>query len=137
MYSFNFLKKAFLISKKAHYKTFRRNGETYFLHPLRIALECRSDDYAAVALLHDVVEKSVIKLRHIKKIFGKDIAKDIDLLTHKKSIDSYDEYIKKIKNSGSERAKYIKLLDIYDNYHDCSDRCFDKYNKALDIFSDR
>jgi guanosine-3',5'-bis(diphosphate) 3'-pyrophosphohydrolase len=69
-------------ARDSHAGQFRKSGEPYFFHPLRVAhLAARHwMDFASViaALLHDVVEDTPVTLSEIETSFGREVA----LLVH-------------------------------------------------------
>ena len=68
--SYQALKKAYNLSKKAHANQLRGSGEDYFTHPLAVAdylVNMKLDSSTIItALLHDVVEDSEITLKILK-----------------------------------------------------------------------
>ena len=126
-----YIKKAIKLAKKAHENQFRKGGEKYISHPLRVALEVakhffihdKSKLKTAVisAILHDVVEDTDNTLEEIEKLFGKEVGKIIFSLSHPKNPDGtvnddeLDEiYLPRIV-SGGEIAIIIKRFDVLDN----------------------
>ena len=65
-----FIKKAFVFSKKAHQGQFRRSGEAYIFHPIGVAeilADLRLDlPTIATGLLHDTVEDTGVTLEQIE-----------------------------------------------------------------------
>jgi GTP pyrophosphokinase len=76
---------AYDLANSAHKGQVRSSGEPYISHPLAVAcilLEFNMDsDTICAAILHDVVEDTVIELSEIKKKFGKDVALLVDGVT--------------------------------------------------------
>lgn len=83
--SIDSLQQAIKLAQKAHHNQFRKSGEPYIFHPLRVAhLAARHwMDFASVnaAILHDVVEDTPTTLEEIEKIFGKETSLLVDGLT--------------------------------------------------------
>lgn len=79
------VKKAYDFSEKAHTGQKRKSGERYFDHPIEVATilaEHRMDEeIVATALLHDVVEDTLVNLDEIEKNFGKEISEMVDGVT--------------------------------------------------------
>jgi GTP pyrophosphokinase len=79
------LQKALVTAREAHRQQFRKSGEPYFFHPLRVAhLAARHwMDFASVmaALLHDVVEDTPTTLNEIHDHFGDEVSLLVDGLT--------------------------------------------------------
>ncbi len=77
---------AFEMAVEAHRKQRRKSGEPYILHPIEVARICSEEiglgpTAVISALLHDVVEDTVISLDEIRKTFGERIAMIVDGLT--------------------------------------------------------
>ncbi|MBW6488603.1 RelA/SpoT family protein [Sulfurimonas sp.] len=72
-------------SKKAHEKQFRKSGEPYIIHPILVASIVSSitndESMAIAALLHDVVEDTLVNIDDIKSLFGTDVAHLVEGLT--------------------------------------------------------
>jgi len=116
--------KAILFGQKAHQGQYRRNGDFYFIHPVRVAIKATEynldTETIITSLLHDVIEDSKIKERkNIEKAilneFGKTIFDLVDALTKDKENQNLTLY--KIFQIGNIdfRVILIKLLDRLDN----------------------
>jgi len=79
------VQKALTFSIKAHENQFRKSGEEYVIHPILVSAITgyySSDEHMVIAaLLHDVVEDTVVTIEDIQKEFGKDVAYIVDGLT--------------------------------------------------------
>jgi GTP pyrophosphokinase len=79
------LKKALELSKKAHQNIYRRSGEPYFNHPLKVAetlAQMNLDPPTIIAaLLHDLPEDTKFSLDDLRRDFGKEIAHLVDGVT--------------------------------------------------------
>lgn len=107
------LDQAIRLSITAHTDQKDKAGEPYILHPLRLMLQCDSEEERLVAVLHDVMEDSHFSLENLKEEgFPKHVLDALLVLTHDKN-DSYEDYLKKIKTNAL--AVKIKLLDLADN----------------------
>jgi len=77
--------RAIAIASKAHEGQFRKSGEPFFIHPLRVAHEAARHwmDFASViaALLHDVVEDTPMSLGEVEEAFGSEVALLVNGLT--------------------------------------------------------
>ncbi len=82
---FDFLRRAYEFSEKAHQGQIRRSGEPYISHPLGVAgiLAELKLDLATIAtgLLHDTVEDTSVTLQDIEKNFGETVARLVDGVT--------------------------------------------------------
>lgn len=106
----NYLK-AFRIAYKAHKGQKDKGGNNYIMHPVRVSLKCKGLDSKIVALLHDVVEDTKIKIEELS-LLSNDQKIALELLTHDKRV-PYNIYINKIKSN--EIAKEVKMNDLLDN----------------------
>ena len=84
----------------SHQGQFRKSGEPYIYHPLRVThLAARHwMDFASViaALLHDVVEDTPVTLDDVEKKYGSEVAHLVDGLTKVTSeVKSRDELKKR------------------------------------------
>jgi len=84
------LNKALEYSKIAHQKQFRKSGQPYIIHPILVASIVSSitndEAMAVAALLHDVVEDTLVNIDEIKELFGADVAHLVEGLTKIDSI---------------------------------------------------
>lgn len=135
--------RAIEISLDAHANQKDDDGITpYIIHPIFVANNFRYDETAyCAAILHDVVEDSdKYTIEIIREIFGSEIADIIKLLT-KENGESYPDFLKRIKNSGNEKAIEIKKADIEDNIQRCKrihyalkrNYLLKKYHDSVDI----
>lgn len=138
---------AYDIMQKAHEGQYDKGGNYYFLHPFRVSQEVRNhffgwssefDKFIAecVALLHDVIEDSVITADDlIKEGFEHAIVNRVVRMTRKEG-ESYMDYIKRIGEDNICRV--VKMCDLKDNMditrlEKVTDKDFDrlkKYHKA-------
>jgi len=81
----NAIEKAYLFAKEAHEGQKRRTGEPYITHPLSVACilaEMRMDPQTIMAaIMHDVIEDTVIEKEQIVEKFGKEVANLVDGVT--------------------------------------------------------
>ena len=83
--------KALRLAAWAHYGQVTKFGDPYVTHPVAASYEVLAalaageefdaDLAGVVALLHDVVEKSDVTLKSIRKDFGKSVAAGVEALT--------------------------------------------------------
>ncbi|MDD9139355.1 MAG: HD domain-containing protein [Candidatus Cardinium sp.] len=102
--------------KKAHGATMRKSGEPYYTHPMEVAkivLEAtKHADTILAALLHDVVEDTMVTLEQIKLLYGIEVAYIVDMVTH------YNTYGYRWKLDNSEnliilnQCKDIRVIQI-------------------------
>ena len=80
------VQKAYTIACQAHEGQVRASGERFITHPLEVAAlvaEICPDEVAiAAALVHDVVEDTLVTIEHITKECGSDVARIVQGLTN-------------------------------------------------------
>jgi len=124
------IERAKQIATLAHEGQKRNSGSPYIEHPIRVASKVE-DRLKPIALLHDVVEDTLITLKDLEDLkFPSYILDAVDLLTHKKG-DTNVTYWNKIMTNPD--AINVKLRDIEDNLASIpSVYARSKYAKALD-----
>jgi (p)ppGpp synthase/HD superfamily hydrolase len=106
------VQKAIEIAVKHHFSQVDRSGDIYILHPFRVMTTMSTPEERIIAVLHDILEDTIVTEDYLLSIFPKDIVDDIKCLTKGKS-EAYDDFILRVKDN--PRAKKIKLADISDN----------------------
>ena len=109
------IRKAFEISKSAHFGQFDKAGVDYIYHPMTVALSCGGNISAMiVALLHDVVEDTDWTIENLRESINLTTAEvaALQLLTHNKKI-AYFDYIQNIKFN--ELSRQVKIADLEHN----------------------
>lgn len=120
---------AYSYAHKKHDGQFRKTGEPYIMHPLRVAkltAEWGFDSNVIIAaLLHDVIEDCNVTKEELAKSFGPDIAEKVDKLSQvnkklakkqgysKEEIDNQSDA--KLLKSLDETTLFIKIADRIDN----------------------
>lgn len=136
-----FIKKiALKIASHYHSGQVDKNNEPYIYHPIRVARKCNTTPEKIVAILHDTIEDTELKLEDLTKIFSEDIIKALDCITHRKN-EPREDYYKRVKSNSI--AHSVKLYDIEDNILrlplikdiETKTRLQKKYEKALDILN--
>ena len=80
------------------------DGNPAILHPL------------TVGFLHDLIEDCDWSIEDLQtEGFLDEVVEAVDILTHRKDDDSYDEYVNKIILSGNRLAINVKLNDLHHN----------------------
>ncbi len=139
MFYSELVKKAMNISFEAHKNAYDKNGYPYFLHPLVVAYEFKTEDSVCTALLHDVVEDNGDKysFEYLKEAgFNENIIDALKLLTKPKGMD-YLTYINNLKNN--QLAKKVKLADLKHNTdltRGIKPPKYDLYLKAIQILNE-
>ncbi len=105
----------------------RHSGEPFYLHPLAVAqivLDYNQEEATVLgALLHDTVEDTPMLLENIDTLFGPEVARIVDGVTH---LESNKDTTYKVKLTNHEnvlsllevkdrRALYVKLADRMHN----------------------
>ena len=70
-------------------------------------------EHQLVALLHDILEDTKCPSEKIKRIFGHEIWKAINHITHLKNEDYFDSYLPRVKEN--HIAKTVKFFDLLSN----------------------
>lgn len=102
------------------------NGQIYFSHPLRVAtIAYKFRKYSKsqknlikLALFHNIIETSDCKLSFLKKLLGKQITRQIKILTVDRKKQWNNQYKKnyyKEINSHNKNTRLIKIIDKLDN----------------------
>jgi (p)ppGpp synthase/HD superfamily hydrolase len=132
--------KALTLALCAHAGQFDKAGAPYIEHPLVVAANFFDDDSRyIVSLLHDVVEDTNVTLEALIEYgFPDEIVNAIDAIT-KRSDESYDEYLSRIK--ANTIARDVKMADVKHNSDLSRLKIVEakdytrvkKYNKALEF----
>lgn len=107
---FEILEKAISIAYFVHEGQVDKGGHPYILHPLSVMMKMTTIEEKIVAILHDVIEDSVLTKKDLIGLgIPAELAQEVDLLSRKDG-DSYMQYIEKVKTS--EIARKVKLVDL-------------------------
>lgn len=132
-------KKAINIAYNAHMGQVNKKEEIpYIFHPIHLAEQMDTEEECIVALLHDVVEDTDVRMEDLEKEFSNTVIDALKLLTHDKKVD-YMEYVTKIKNNPI--ARKVKLADLSHNMDKTrlikiteeDIKRIEKYEKAKDL----
>lgn len=135
-------RKAFWIACQAHAGQVDKAGVPYILHPLSVAENMPSEELAAVALLHDVIEDTYVTAEKLLADgIPDEIVRGVVLLTHTEGDGlTYFEYVERLKNdflaSPVKKAdlRHNSLLSrLPDEPTEKDMKRLDKYRKALAI----
>ena len=126
------LNKALDIAYKAHAGQVDKAGAPYILHPVRVALNCQTEEEKMVALLHDVAEDTPITLDDLKtEGFSDKVLAALKCLTKTKNED-YQAFIQRV--ALNPLATTVKIQDLKDNM-DVS-RLGGKQHWKMDIYKE-
>lgn len=138
-------------SKELHKEQRRASGEPYFIHPLQVAeflVDLGLDHEAVIAaLLHDVLEDTVVELPELRKKFGRQIASLVDGVTKISLVKAKSKHVQEaetirkmlIAMTRDIRVIIIKLADKYHNMSTLEHLAPEKQktiaNECLDIYA--
>ena len=115
-YKVDMIDRALKFATMAHEGQLDKDGLPYILHPITVGLRYgKTQNQKIVGLLHDVVEDTPYTFNDIRfQGFSENIIEALMLLTHQKEV-SYDDYLKRIKESGNKLAISVKINDLTHN----------------------
>lgn len=107
---------AYELARRAHAGQLDKAGQPYLLHPVMVAAGVRGHGTTAMvaALLHDVVEDAGVTPQKIRAQFGDAVADAVALLTHEAGV-PYQDYVRRVAESGNAAAILVKLSDLTQN----------------------
>lgn len=108
------LYQAIRLAVEAHGMQLDKAEKLYILHPFRVMSQFPTTaiTHQIVAVLHDVVEDTDVKLEDIRYTFGDIVADAIDALSRREG-ETYTDFIERAAKNLIARA--VKLADIQDN----------------------
>src|SRR5260370_24858097 len=121
------LRRAYLFSARDHKGQKRASGESYLVHPIKVAnilTDMKLDEvFVATGLLHDVVEDTLVDLDTIRAYFGEEITHLVDGLTKIAQISNISREEQQAENVrkmllamiDDVRAVLVKLADRLHN----------------------
>lgn len=132
--------KAFCLAREAHASQKRKTGEPYIIHPIAVARIvgeelCLGANPVCAAFLHDVVEDTPYTIEDIERLFGKDIAFLVRVVTktkkeHYETSKQVDNFRQMLDSLNYDiRALLIKLADRLHNMRTLSSMRPDKQMK--------
>ena len=105
--------KALKLMYEKHKDQVDKQGIPYVFHPFIVANNMKTEEETIVALLHDIVEDTDMKLDDLQKLgFSNTVIEAIDTLTHKDN-EEYSDYIERI--SKNKLATKVKIADLHHN----------------------
>lgn len=88
-------------------------GKAYFLHPMRVAVACATDEQRIVAMLHDVLEDTDVTVKDLlEEGFPQEIVEAVLSVTRHQG-ESYEDFIERCALNPIGRV--VKLRDLEDN----------------------
>lgn len=132
------IEQAIKIATEAHAGQIDKCGEPYIFHPLRVMMTVQGPSiYRVVAVLHDVVEDTEIRLYDLQEYFDLTTLEALEAMTHLPK-ELYKDYLNRVK--ANPIALVVKVADIKDNAspsrlykldRDTIQRLTIKYSEAL------
>ena len=119
------IRAAFELAAKAHVEQRRKSGEPYILHPIEVARICVEEiglgpTAVVCALLHDVVEDTLVSLKDVFDQFGERVAKIVDGLTKLDGLHDSEspqaENLAKVLKAMTEDVRVV-LIKMADRLH--------------------
>ncbi len=104
---------AIAIATKAHDGQFDKAGKPYISHPLTVMAQMDTLESKIVAILHDAIEDSDLKITDlVQQGFPDFIVKAIAAITKLKG-EPYEDYILRVKSNAI--ARKVKIADLTHN----------------------
>lgn len=103
---------ALAFASRAHRGQVDKSGADYINHPLTVASFVESEEEKIVALLHDVLEDTVVNEPTLRLLFGDRITDAVLALTRQTG-ESYEAFILRAKQNPIART--VKLADLRHN----------------------
>jgi (p)ppGpp synthase/HD superfamily hydrolase len=122
----NFVLNAYKLAELNH-RTQKYGDKPYLTHLMGVASFAKNENEIIVSLLHDILEDTKIKVSDLSD-FPKNIVNTIVILT-KSELESYSEYIQRIKDSKNILAINVKIADLKYNMNIDTPESLYKRNK--------
>lgn len=107
------LEKAAQLCVTKHAGQTDKAGQAYFLHPMRVAVACDTDEQRIVAMLHDVLEDTDVTVKDLlEQGFPQEIVEAVLSVTRNQG-ESYEDFIERCTLNPIGRV--VKLRDLEDN----------------------
>lgn len=88
-------------------------GQPYFLHPMRVALNCETSLQKTVAFLHDVLEDTAMSSADLKRLGYSDEVVVAVLSMTRRLDEDYEAFIQRC--ALNPIGRYVKIRDLEDN----------------------
>lgn len=72
-------------ASEAHEGQKDKCSEPYILHPLRVMMAMQSEKDRAVAVLHDIIEDTSVRVSDLRDVFSREIVDAVVAITHDKN----------------------------------------------------
>lgn len=100
------------LCRYAHRGQTDKAGAPYYLHPFAVSEKVQDEDGKIVALLHDVIEDTGIRIDTIQDLFGPEVSEAVLSVTRRDG-ESYMDFIARAKQDPIGRR--VKLADLAHN----------------------
>lgn len=124
------LREAITMAALAHDGQTDKSGAPYIFHPLRVASFFSDEFLQVVAVLHDIVEDTVITLSDLDAHFPQGVVNAIDALTRRDG-ETYEDFILRVCRN--PMARKVKIADIRDNLRPGAEHLRPRYERALQV----
>ena len=118
---FDLINKAIYWAKKYHDGQFRKSGEPYYTHPLKVAYLVSeynlTTNVIVTAILHDIVEDTEVTAGMILDEFSWRIAEMVDRLTRDRPDGSKLSVEEILNNAYAKNDKEVLLIKVIDRLH--------------------
>ena len=111
------LEKAATLCVTMHQGQTDKAGKAYFLHPMRVAMACATDEERIVAMLHDIIEDTEITPDFLLDEGFPEYIVEAVLSVTRQEDESYEDFIKRCALNPIGRQ--VKIRDLEDNMNIC------------------
>nr|WP_253308343.1 HD domain-containing protein [Rickettsia endosymbiont of Ceutorhynchus assimilis] len=139
------VKKGIYYARKYHGAQMRQSGDPYYSHPIEVAYMVAeytaymeqnffTADIIITSLLHDTIEDTELNEEMITKIFGREIAIQVEGLTRIKPHGKITsaEMLKLLYHNLEKKLLIIKLFDRFHNIQTLKVKSHEKAKKIID-----
>ena len=107
------IEKAIEIAARAHVGQVDKAGQPYVFHPIRLMLAVSGEYERMAAVLHDVVEDTVVTLDDLRAAgFPPEVIAAVDILTKREGESRLNAALRASRNPVT---RVVKLADVKDN----------------------
>lgn len=131
------VKKAIYFAKKYHGDQKRQSGEAYYSHPLEVAYMISDyllrTDIIVTSILHDTIEDTELTKEMIAKLFGEQIASQVENLTRIKEDGKITsaEMVARLYKDQKQEVLLVKLFDRLHNIQTLGAKSPEKIKKIV------
>lgn len=128
------LERAAMICLQVHSGAVDKAGKAYFLHPLRVAMACATDEQRIVAMLHDTIEDTDVTPEGLLEYgFPQEIV-DAVLSVTRQDGETYEQFVERCALNPIGRQ--VKLRDLEDNMNllrldSVNEKSIDRLNRYI------